>query len=80
MNKIIVLFQPVITAATPSGKLAQRALKPRDTYELAATALRDALLKEKPGSNGQVEEVFVCVDDGTGIVTPPDAGKLILPN
>lgn len=80
MNKIIVVYQPVFDSILPSEKVIQKTLKPRDSYEKAEEALKEALLHEQSGSNGQIEKFFVCVEDETGIITPPDAGKLILPN
>lgn len=82
-RKVVVVYQAIFEYLTPTGKVAQRTLNPRDSYEKAEEALKVALLVEGPGSNGQIEKFFLCVNEEEAkveIETPPDSGKLILPD
>ena len=75
-KKVVEVFQPVFDSIAPDGTVTQRVLNPRESYEIAKGALEKALLAEEPGSNGQIEKFFVCVEEESPILLPPGQGGL----
>lgn len=75
-KKVVELFVPVFDVIKEDGTvIPNKQLNPRETYESAKQALTDALLAEYPGSNGQIEKFFVCVEEES-ILLPPGQGGL----
>lgn len=56
------VFIPVISSATPSGKLKQRQLKAREMYESADQDLDAALAAEPVGTVGEVKRFKVVAE------------------
>jgi hypothetical protein len=78
-KKIAVAYLPVFDTLTPAGKVIKKQLNPRDSFDKAEGALKEALINEPIGSNGQIEKFYVCVEDESKPETPPEK-KLILPD
>jgi hypothetical protein len=69
-KKIIEVFVPVFDSILDDGTVIC------ETYEAAKQALTETLLAECPGSNGQIEKFFVCVEEESPILLPPGHGGL----
>lgn len=74
-KKVVVTYLPVIDSLTPTGRVIKKQLNPRNSIDKAEEILKEALLHEELGSNGQVQKFYVVVADEEKKEEP----KLILP-
>lgn len=74
-KKVVVTYLPVIDSLTPTGRVVKKQLKPRNSVDKAEEALKEALVHEELGSNGQIEKFYVVVADEE----KSETNKLILP-